>query len=124
MNLLLDTHVALWWVQNHSISSEAQAAILDRSNRVFISAAVIWELATKRSVNKLTLEADPEREWDEIGFEPLPISAAHARRVATLPLHHRDPFDRILVAQAVAESMTLVTRDRLFAQYDVAKIQA
>lgn len=124
MNLLLDTHVALSWIQDRPIAPAAEQALNNVGNRIYISAAVVWEIVVKQMLGKLTLEGDPEAEWEHNGFLTLPISAAHARATAELPLHHRDPFDRILVAQATVEGLTILTRDPLLSRYDVPIINA
>ena len=119
MNLLLDTCTLLWWVGGENVAAEAAEAIADPDNNVWVSAASIWEISIKRSINKLTVRGDLDAVVDE-DFEHLPISAAHARLAGRLPRHHRDPFDRMLVAQAQAQSLTLVTRDLAIRRYDAS----
>ena len=119
MNLLLDTHVVLWWRQNSPrIGSEARRAI-GKADRVFVSAASAWEVAIKVAVGRLRLK-DPFAELvEQGGFEELPIAFHHAGQLQSLPLHHTDPLDRMLIAQAQAEKLTLVTHDRVVEPYDV-----
>lgn len=117
--LLLDTQPLLWWLADQPIDREASDAIADPSNIVAVSATSIWEITIKRQVGKLRFEGSPADEVLDAGFERLSITAVHAELAGDLPLHHRDPFDRMLVAQAQAEGLTLVTRDPAFDGYDV-----
>jgi PIN domain nuclease of toxin-antitoxin system len=119
--LLIDTHALLWWLSDDpALSSTARTAVADPANEPLVSAASVWEIAIKRSLGKLTApEHMPDRIADE-GFAWLPVSASHAWRVRELPPHHRDPFDRLLVAQALVEDVPIVTSDRWFAEYGVA----
>ena len=104
MNLLLDTHVLLWWLDdNPTISSKAKNAIADKNNLVFVSAVVVWEIRIKQALGKLDLPKNFRDVLDSQPFEDLPISAFHAHAVYELPDIHRDPFDRMLIAQAKAE---------------------
>jgi PIN domain nuclease of toxin-antitoxin system len=118
--LLVDTHVLLWWLTDDlALSPVARDAIADPVNEPLVSAASLWEIAIKRSLDKLTAPDDlPDRIVDE-GFRWLPVSANHAWQVRELPLHHRDPFDRILVAQALIERLPVITTDAHFGQYGV-----
>ena len=112
MKLLLDTHTFLWWLSDPSrLSSGASSAVGDTRNRVFISVVVLWEIAIKRSIGKLTAKLDIERVVGDSGFELLKIEVTHIAASERLPFHHRDPFDRLLVAQSIVENATLVTRD-------------
>lgn len=124
MNLLLDTHALLWWLEdNPALSNEARAAISNEPD-IFVSAASVWEIAIKESTGKLRA---PRRFLDHVereGFQPLPISLTHAYAAGSLPRHHNDPFDRMLVAQATLEGLTVVTRDSRFARYGVATLPA
>ncbi|HET7038996.1 MAG TPA: type II toxin-antitoxin system VapC family toxin [Gemmatimonadales bacterium] len=117
MRLLLDTHVVLWWRQaNARLGAEAVGAI-SQADVVYVSAASAWEVAIKRALGKIRL---PGRFTDGVaasGFLPLPIGLAHAEAAGELPPHHADPFDRMLVAQARLERLTVVTHDRSFAPY-------
>ena len=120
MNLLLDTPVLLWWLSDsRRLSDEAQRHISDPAHSVWLSSAVLWEIKLKESLGKLTLPADFRTALETQGFEELPIAGAHAYRLGTLPGIHRDPFDRMLVAQALQEAMTIVTRDERIARYPV-----
>ena len=125
MNLLLDTHALLWWVTDDpQISRVARDALGDPQSFVFFSAASIWEIETKVNLGKLTAPADWLEKVEASHLEPLDISVYHARDAGKLPLHHRDPFDRMLVAQAITEGLTIVTRDRRIEAYDVATLRA
>lgn len=125
MTLLLDTHVLLWWLGDPGqLSKHAKRAIQDGSNRVYISAAVAWEIAIKKSLGKLDVPDDLEEMMGANRFLPLPVTIAHALGVLSLPNHHRDPFDRMLIAQALHEGFRLVTRDREIAKYPVPQIIA
>lgn len=119
MSLLLDTHALLWWLAGEPIRDEARERIADPSSLVAVSAASIWEAEIKRALGKLRIEGSLARHAVDAGFEPLPITLDHAERAGALAPHHRDPFDRMLVAQAQLESLTIVTRDPAFAAYDV-----
>jgi PIN domain nuclease of toxin-antitoxin system len=125
MNLLLDTHVLLWWLDEHpSLSKNAKAAIADGKNIVFVSAVVIWEIRIKQALGKLKIPRNFRKVLDDQDFEMLDINAEHAYAVANLPLHHRDPFDRMLVAQAKVEGLTVVTHDKRFKKYKIPLINA
>ena len=122
--LLLDTHVLLWWqADDERLSPAARAAIADQDQRVFVSAASAYEIALKAGRGRLKLPdlADRwfRRRMRDNGFLVLAISSAHALAAGVLPLAHRDPFDRLLIAQAHAESLAVVTADPAFARYDV-----
>jgi PIN domain nuclease of toxin-antitoxin system len=120
MTLLLDTHVILWWRANDKSLGPVVRDAIATADAVFVSAASAWEVAIKIAVDRLRLPASFEKGVDASGFERLPITFAHAERAGALPRHHRDPFDRMLIAQAQVEGLTLVTRDRQLAAYDVA----
>lgn len=122
MNLLLDTHVVLWWgMDSRALRRDARRAIAS-ADRVVASAASAWEVAIKISLGRLRL-ADPFSTLVErSGFDQLPITFAHSERLAALPAHHADPFDRMLVVQALVEGLTLVTHDRAFEPYTVPVI--
>jgi PIN domain nuclease of toxin-antitoxin system len=112
MNLLLDTHVFLWWVSDPAkLNTKAREAIADPSHVVFVSAATAWEISIKASLGKLTAPDDYESELELHGLRALPVLNAHALAVKQLPFHHQDPFDRLLIAQANHERLTLVTHD-------------
>lgn len=122
--LLLDTHIFLWWRGEPSrLTSEVRSRIAT-ADIVFVSAASAWEAAIKVSLGRLELPDTIEAGVTASGFEKLLITFSHAERAAGLPPHHRDPFDRMLVAQAQAEGLTLVTHDRLLEAYDVEIVWA
>ncbi len=124
MRLLLDTHALLWWLADEGFSPQAQDAVADPANLVVVSAASAWEISIKKALGKLAAPDDLEQQVDTGGFSPLPISTAHAIAAGQLPRHHDDPFDRILIAQASAEGLTVVTRDKRFDDYGVALLSA
>ena len=119
MRLLLDTHVVLWWMEDSAELSDEVKALLDTEPSVHVSAVSPWEIAVKQSLGKLDGPDDLAERVRDSQFTPLPITAGHGVRAGRLPVHHRDPFDRLLVAQAQIEGMTLVTRDKWIPQYDV-----
>lgn len=119
MSLLLDTHVILWWLTDAPELGPELRERLDHDPDVYVSTASVWEIAMKQASGKLSGPPDlPERAIGS-GFLPLPIDSRHAIEAARLPLIHRDPFDRILVAQARCEDLTLATRDPYCLQYTV-----
>jgi PIN domain nuclease of toxin-antitoxin system len=123
LKLLLDTHTVLWFLGGDArLSDTARRHLTDDSNRVLLSAVVVWEIALKRSLGKLLMPDDYLDLLLDAGIQPLPISIAHAAAVERLPWHHRDPFDRMLVAQASVELATVVTRDDALRPYDVTLI--
>ena len=124
MRLLLDTHALLWWLADEGLSAEAREAIADPGNLVVVSAATAWEISIKKALGKLAAPDDLEHQLATGGFEPLPIGIAHAVAAGRLPRHHEDPFDRMLIAQALAEGLTIVTRDKRFGDYGVALLPA
>jgi len=120
MNLLLDTHALLWWLDDHkALSAKARRAIRDPGNLVFVSAATAWEISIKQALGKLQAPDDLEDALIANRFRSLPIAINHAIAAGRLPRHHDDPFDRMLVAQAQAERLTLVTHDTRLSSYDV-----
>jgi PIN domain nuclease of toxin-antitoxin system len=125
MNLLLDTHVFLWAVDNNpNLSPVAREAIVDGHNIVYVSAATAWEISIKRAIGKLKIpESDYLEELRLHRFMPLSITTEHALAVENLPSHHKDPFDRMLIAQAQEENLALVTRDPRLKAYDVRIIE-
>lgn len=123
--LLLDTHILLWALaEPESLKPTARSAVEAPRNEVFVSAASGWEIALKRALGKLEAPPDLESELRQAGFDLLAITFGHAERAGELPLHHRDPFDRMLIAQAQIEGLTLVTRDTRIPIYDVATLSA
>jgi PIN domain nuclease of toxin-antitoxin system len=126
--LLLDTHIFLWWVDDASdLSDTARRAIADEKNECYLSLTSCWEMAIKSSLGKLRLAKPVERFVSEQltanGFTLLPIELRHAAKIEKLPLHHRDPFDRLLIAQAMSEKLIIVSVDRIFSDYGVKVIR-
>lgn len=122
--LLLDTHVFLWWVDDApELTGAARRAIGDPGNECFLSLASCWEMAIKSSLGKLRLARPVERFVSEQlaanGFSLLNIELRHAARIEKLPFLHRDPFDRLLIAQAMTEKLTMVTADSVFSEYGI-----
>jgi PIN domain nuclease of toxin-antitoxin system len=125
LRLLLDTQVFLWWAaKERRLSEDARLAIASPESLVFVSAVVAWEMGIKRRLQKLEAPADPSAQIKRHLFTELPITVEHAVRAAELPLHHRDPFDRLLIAQAQIERLTLVTRDPKIGRYEVPVLAA
>lgn len=125
MNLLLDTHVLLWAVDTpERLDDRARDEIRDPRNRVVVSAASAWEISIKTALGKLRFDGDLTAVLKAVGFDPLAIDVEHALAAGALPPVHRDPFDRMLVAQARAEGLTVVTRDDVFESYDVPTLRA
>ncbi|MGA2252007.1 type II toxin-antitoxin system VapC family toxin [Terracidiphilus sp.] len=123
MNLLLDTHVFLWWdTSDTRLPNVLEAAIALAENSVFVSAASIWEISIKRASEKLKFSGSAAGAIRAHGFSALPISVEHAEWAGELPLFHRDPFDRLLVAQAQIEGLTLVTVDEQILKYPVVHL--
>jgi PIN domain nuclease of toxin-antitoxin system len=120
VRLLLDSHVVLWWDKDLTRLTDAQCnAISDSDSEVFVSAATAWELGIKRSTGKLLLADSIQALAQRFGFTELAITMTHGELAASLPLFHKDPFDRMLVAQAIVEGMVLVTADSRLAEYPV-----
>jgi PIN domain nuclease of toxin-antitoxin system len=127
VQLLLDTHALLWWLAgDEALSAPARAAIADDSNAVFVSAASLWEITTKNRLGKLFITAgivsDLSGAVADQGFIGLPISLRHGQLAGDLPGPHRDPFDRMLVAQAILDNMVLVSNERPFDAYGVGRL--
>jgi PIN domain nuclease of toxin-antitoxin system len=121
VRLLIDTHVLLWWDrQLRSISRPLRAAIEDEANDIFVSAASIWEIAIKRAIGKLSFRRSIVDAVSESGFEILTVNGGHAEHAGGLPHHHNDPFDRLIIAQAYLEGMTIGSQDRAMQPYGVA----
>jgi PIN domain nuclease of toxin-antitoxin system len=123
VNLLLDTHTALWWFNQDRLFAGASDAIADPDNLVYVSVASIWEVGIKQTIGKLAI-SDEFYTFVYEDFEPLHITISDARTAGSLPRHHRDPFDRMLVAQALARDLTLVSRDRALSRYGVKLMRA
>ncbi|WP_419938750.1 type II toxin-antitoxin system VapC family toxin [Candidatus Palauibacter sp.] len=125
MRLLLDTHTFLWWVSDWGqIAESAREVISDPNNEVFVSAVSGWEIGIKKARGRLTAPDNLAAIVEKKRFEHLALTFDHAERAATLPQHHRDPFDRMLIAQARAEGLILVTRDSRITLYDVPTLRA
>ena len=127
MRVLLDTHAFLWWIEDaSSLSKKARAAISDPDNECLLSLVSCWEMAIKLSLGKLRLPGAIERFIPEHlaanAFRQLAIDFRHVAKVATLPFHHRDPFDRLLAAQAIEERCAIVSADPVFRKYGVTRI--
>ncbi len=127
MQLLLDTHTLLWWFSgDDSLSVEARKAIADERNGVFVSAATAWEITMKHRIGKLAIDAKLIADLDgsiaSQGFVGLPLCVRHGQTAGGLPGPHRDPFDRMLIAQAILEGLVLVSSERAFDAYGVARM--
>ena len=123
MRLLFDTHVVLWWDAGTTLSLET-IGLIEEAEQVYVSAVTGWEVAIKSALGKLRTRRTVSQAMEASGFVELPVYLRHAELVATLPWYHRDPFDRLLVAQALQEGLTLVTRDPIFERYGVPVILA
>ena len=120
MRLLLDTHVLLWWLADDAtLGAEARGRISDPRSAVYVSAATVWEVSIKRALGKLDAPSDLLHRIELNRFEPLSMTVSHAQTAGALPRHHDDPFDRMLVAQAAQENLTLLTRDPRMDPYSV-----
>lgn len=124
MRLLLDTHVLLWWLSDsRSLGPRSRSAIADSRSAVWVSAASAWEISIKFALGRLSVSEEPAvlvpREIERNGFRELSVSVAHALAAGTLPRHHDDPFDRMLIAQASSDGLTLMTADPALEAYDV-----
>lgn len=125
MRLLLDTHVVLWALNDpERLSTRARKAIEAEENDIFVSVVSPWELAIKKSRRRSLPSEDLELELDRRRFVVLPVLLRHTRAIESMPHHHRDPFDRMLVAQAVVDGMTIVTADRKLTEYQVSLLPA
>ena len=126
MNLLLDTCVLLWWLDDPItlLSKEASTAIKETDNRIIVSVVSAWEIAIKKALGKLEAPDNLKKMIADAEFELMPIDYEHAWHVKDLPSHHKDPFDRLLVAQATVENLTLVTRDSYLEAYNVPILEA
>ena len=123
MQLLIDTHILIWFLEGNKLLSKSRRQIVaDSQNNVFISIASLWEMAIKTSIGKLTLAkplADVIKQIAAEDIEILPILPEHTLQVSTLPFHHRDPFDRIIIAQSQVENLAVMTDDMDFAGYGI-----
>ncbi len=120
--LLVDTMAVLWWLgDDRRLSDDARSRLADPGNALYVSAASIWEAAMKQSLGKLEVDEELLAVLEEEGFAVLAVSAPHAWKVRELPLHHRDPFDRLIVAQALCEELELVSADAALDAYGVSR---
>lgn len=125
MNVLLDTHVLIWTLENNpTLSQQAKDTIINGNNMVFVSAASVWEMSIKTALGKLEAPDNLAEEIKQHRFSLLNINFDHAKLAGELPDIHKDPFDRMLVAQAKIENLMLITRDPLIAKYDVKLLKA
>ena len=127
MRLLLDTHTLLWWLaENPSLPASARKLIANKNNDILVSAASAWEIATKVRLGKLPIALDLAHDFtahlQRERFETLPVSAQHGIRAGLLPGPHKDPFDRMLIAQALAENLAIVSNDVVFDGYGVKRV--
>ena len=126
MNVLLDTHTLIWWFGDATkLSKKANSIIANASNTILVSAAVAWEMAIKATLGKLnalSLVMDLSNRIDQEGFVELPINLEQATRAGLLPMHHRDPFDRLLIAQAQSMNMPILSADAVLDGYDVRRL--
>ncbi len=122
---MLDTHAFLWWLSDDPrLGPKARELIANADNQIFVSAATAWEISIKKSIGKLEAPDDLDSVAEEEGFDKLPISFFHGERAGDLPQHHRDPFDRMLIAQSQAEGLEIVTADDAIPGYAVKIVNA
>lgn len=122
---LLDTHALLWWLGDQPrLSKRAYNILADPDSAIYLSVAAAWEMTIKRAVGKLDTPDDLPQVLADNNIAPLPVTLAHAMQVGALPLHHGDPFDRLMVAQAQAEQLVLITRDKWVQRYEVPVLRA
>jgi PIN domain nuclease of toxin-antitoxin system len=123
--LLLDTHTFLWWLADHpQLGKKARDVIADEHNDVFVSAVTGWEIAIKRALGKISAPKNLDNKVEDEGFCKLAITFFHGEQAGQLPEHHKDPFDRMLIAQAQAEGLEIVTADTVIPRYGVKTIPA
>ncbi|MGV3763588.1 type II toxin-antitoxin system VapC family toxin [Parapedobacter sp.] len=123
MNLLLDTHALIWYItDNHRLPAKTRSLIEFPENNCFVSLATYWEMAIKNSLGRLDFKKPIVTIFEIVeqsGFEILPINVNHILRATSLPFHHYDPFDRMIIGQAIADDLSIVTKDEKFPQYEV-----
>ena len=125
MRLLIDSNAFIWaYVRPTELSAAARKAISDETHERFVSIAALWELSIKLSSGKLSMPNDLTDAVHDLALTVLPIEVLHVQRIRRFPFHHRDPFDRMMIAQAMEEGLTIVTRDRIFAAYGVPVLTA
>jgi PIN domain nuclease of toxin-antitoxin system len=118
MRILLDTHIVLWAMRDDKRLSIAARHEIEQATAVFVSSVTVWEIGIKTALRKLYVDMDELLpRLSEAGFEPLPVTWSHGRAVRDLPHHHRDPFDRMLLAQAISEPLRLLTHDEMLKRY-------
>ena len=123
--LLLDTHVLIWWLNgDNQLGATAKQEIGNEKNEVYVSAASTWEMSIKKQLGKLIAPEDIEQKVELAGFSKLSVSLFHGERAGSLPLHHKDPFDRMLIAQAQSEGLVIVTKDGHFPDYGIQLMDA
>ncbi|BAZ54307.1 PilT domain-containing protein (plasmid) [Nostoc sp. NIES-4103] len=124
-NYLLDTHTLLWWLNNEpKLSTDARQIISNPENIIFVSAVSAWEISIKKAIGKLSAPDNLEEAISVNCFEPLLITIKHGSKAGSLPNYHNDPFDRMLIAQAMSENLIIISRDTQFSQYGVSVIPA
>lgn len=124
MNLLLDTHIVLWWLSDsEKLSKKSRSILSDVDNFIFVSVATGWEIAIKKSIGKLTAPDDFSKALQVNGFQSISITLEHAELAGSLPHHHDDPFDRMIIAQSKIENLTVLTHDKHFKLYDIELLQ-
>jgi PIN domain nuclease of toxin-antitoxin system len=123
MKLLIDTHVAIWFItEDKQLPKKVKTLIEDSTNECFVSIASLWEMGIKYSLGKLDLKADLKKIFeliDQSGLTLMPITTTHILTNSVLDFHHRDPFDRLIIAQAKSEGFTLVSKDEMFKDYNI-----
>ena len=125
MSYLLDTHTLLWWLDNNpTLSSSTREVIANPNNLIFVSAVSAWEIGIKKAIGKLEAPSDLQTAIKRNRFEPLSISLQNGLEAGALPNYHNDPFDRMLIAQALSNQLTIITRDEKFKQYNVSLLTA
>ncbi len=118
--MLIDTQIFIWWMEkNNRLSAKIKFILEDPQEQIFLSLVSIWEIVIKKSIKKLKTPADVEGGIEKSGLEVMPIDLSHVLHLEYLPLHHKDPFDRLLISQAQVEKVTIITADPLFRRYDV-----
>ena len=123
--LLLDTHALLWWLSDDAqLGEETRRAISNPRNQVYISAASTWEISIKKTIGKLSAPDDMDAIVEDEGFDKLPITLFHGEQAGLLPEYHKDPFDRMLIAQAQSEGLIIVTNDEKIARYNIRTMDA
>jgi PIN domain nuclease of toxin-antitoxin system len=123
--LLLDTHALLWWLSDDAqLGAETRRAISNPRNQVYVSAASTWEISIKKTIGKLSAPDDMDAIVEDEGFDKLPITLFHGEQAGLLTEHHKDPFDRMLIAQAQAEGLIIITNDEKIARYNIRTMDA